>query len=43
LNILQNISGIRTGEFIVVVGQSGGGKSTLVDAIAGYRLQQMER
>jgi len=24
-------------EFIVVVGQSGGGKSTLVDAIAGYR------
>jgi ABC-type multidrug transport system ATPase subunit/pSer/pThr/pTyr-binding forkhead associated (FHA) protein len=38
LNILQNISLIfKPREFIVVVGQSGGGKSTLVDAIAGYR------
>ncbi|MGW8226413.1 MAG: ATP-binding cassette domain-containing protein, partial [Anaerolineales bacterium] len=38
LNILQNISLLfRPREFIVVVGQSGGGKSTLVDAIAGYR------
>ncbi len=38
LNILQNISLlIQPREFIVVVGQSGGGKSTLVDAIAGYR------
>lgn len=38
LNILQNISLVfRPREFIVVVGQSGGGKSTLVDAIAGYR------
>ena len=38
LNILQDISlSFRPREFIVVVGQSGGGKSTLVDAIAGYR------
>ncbi len=38
LNILQNISLIfQPREFIVVVGQSGGGKSTLIDAIAGYR------
>ena len=38
LNILQNISLVfKPREFIVVVGQSGGGKSTLVDAIAGYR------
>ncbi|MFW6184914.1 MAG: ATP-binding cassette domain-containing protein, partial [Chloroflexota bacterium] len=38
LNILQEISlVIQPREFIVVVGQSGGGKSTLVDAVAGYR------
>jgi ABC transport system ATP-binding/permease protein len=38
LNILKNISlAFKPREFIVVVGQSGGGKSTLVDAIAGYR------
>lgn len=38
LNILQDISlAFQPSEFIVVVGQSGGGKSTLVDAIAGYR------
>lgn len=38
LNILQDISlSFQPSEFIVVVGQSGGGKSTLVDAIAGYR------
>jgi ABC-type multidrug transport system ATPase subunit len=38
LNILQNISMIfQPREFVVVVGQSGGGKSTLIDAIAGYR------
>ena len=38
LNILENISLVcQPREFIVVVGQSGGGKSTLVDAIAGYR------
>jgi len=38
LNILQNISlTFNPREFIVVVGQSGGGKSTLVDSIAGYR------
>jgi ABC transport system ATP-binding/permease protein len=38
LNILANISLVfQPREFIVVVGQSGGGKSTLVDAIAGYR------
>lgn len=38
LNILQSISLVfQPREFIVVVGQSGGGKSTLVDAIAGYR------
>ena len=38
LNILQDISlAFKPREFIVVVGQSGGGKSTLVDSIAGYR------
>jgi ABC transport system ATP-binding/permease protein len=38
LNILQNISvTFQPREFIVVVGQSGGGKSTFVDAVAGYR------
>jgi ABC-type multidrug transport system ATPase subunit len=38
LNILENISLVfQSHEFIVVVGQSGGGKSTLVDAVAGYR------
>lgn len=38
LNILQNISlCFEPREFIVVVGQSGGGKSTLIDAIIGYR------
>ena len=38
LNLLQDISLVyQPREFIVVVGQSGGGKSTLLDAIAGYR------
>ena len=38
LNILQDISLVfQPREFVVVVGQSGGGKSTLVDALAGYR------
>jgi len=38
LNLLQNISlAFQPREFIVVVGQSGGGKSTLLDAISGYR------
>lgn len=38
LNILKDISvTFQPREFIVIVGQSGGGKSTLVDAIAGYR------
>lgn len=38
LNILQNISLVfKPREFIVLVGQSGGGKSTLLDAISGYR------
>ena len=39
LNILHDISLIvKPNEFVVVVGQSGGGKTTLVDAIAGFRL-----
>lgn len=38
LNLLKNLSFVfQPREFIVVVGQSGGGKSTLVDAVAGYR------
>ncbi len=38
LNLLQDISlSFQPREFIVIVGQSGGGKSTLLDAIAGYR------
>jgi len=38
LNLLQDISLVfQPREFICVVGQSGGGKSTLVDAVAGYR------
>ncbi|MEW6400575.1 MAG: FHA domain-containing protein [Chloroflexota bacterium] len=38
MNILQDISvAFQPREFIVVVGQSGGGKSTFVDAVAGYR------
>jgi pSer/pThr/pTyr-binding forkhead associated (FHA) protein/ABC-type multidrug transport system ATPase subunit len=38
LNLLQDISLVfEKREFVVVVGQSGGGKSTLVDAISGYR------
>jgi len=38
LNILKDISlTFKPREFIAVVGQSGGGKSTLIDAIAGYR------
>lgn len=38
LNILQDVSlSFQPREFIVVVGQSGGGKSTLVDALSGYR------
>ena len=38
LNLLKNISFVfQPREFVVVVGQSGGGKSTLVDAVAGYR------
>ncbi|RPJ50391.1 MAG: FHA domain-containing protein, partial [Chloroflexi bacterium] len=38
LNILKDVSlVVQPREFIVVVGQSGGGKSTLVDAISGYR------
>ncbi|HVM70761.1 MAG TPA: ATP-binding cassette domain-containing protein [Anaerolineales bacterium] len=38
LSILHDISLIvKPNEFVVVVGQSGGGKTTLVDAIAGFR------
>jgi ABC-type multidrug transport system ATPase subunit/pSer/pThr/pTyr-binding forkhead associated (FHA) protein len=38
LNILKDISlAFKPREFVAVVGQSGGGKSTLIDAIAGYR------
>lgn len=38
LNLLKDISLLfQPSEFVVVVGQSGGGKSTLVDAIAGFR------
>ncbi len=38
LNLLKDISLVfQPREFVVMVGQSGGGKSTLVDAIAGYR------
>lgn len=38
LNILQDISlHFKPNEFIVIVGQSGGGKSTLLDAISRYR------
>ncbi len=38
LNILHDVSLIvKPNEFVVVVGQSGGGKTTLVDAIAGFR------
>jgi ABC transport system ATP-binding/permease protein len=38
LNLLKNLSLLfQPREFVVVVGQSGGGKSTLVDAVAGYR------
>lgn len=38
LNILKDISlTFQPREFVVVVGQSGGGKSTLIDAIAGNR------
>jgi len=37
-NILHDISLIvKPNEFVVIVGQSGGGKTTLVDAIAGFR------
>ncbi|MCI0518671.1 MAG: ATP-binding cassette domain-containing protein [Chloroflexi bacterium] len=38
LNLLQDISlAFQPNEFIVIVGQSGGGKSTLLDALSGYR------
>lgn len=38
LNLLKDLYLVfQPREFVVVVGQSGGGKSTLVDAIAGYR------
>jgi ABC-type multidrug transport system ATPase subunit len=38
LNLLKDLYLLfKPREFVVIVGQSGGGKSTLVDAIAGYR------
>jgi ABC transport system ATP-binding/permease protein len=38
LNILHDVSlAVKPNEFVMVVGQSGGGKTTMVDAIAGYR------
>jgi ABC-type multidrug transport system ATPase subunit len=38
LNLLQDISlCFQPDEFVVIVGQSGGGKSTLLDALSGYR------
>ncbi len=38
LNILHDLSLIiKPNEFVVIVGQSGGGKTTLMDAIAGFR------
>jgi ABC-type multidrug transport system ATPase subunit len=38
LNLLKDLYLLfQPREFVVVVGQSGGGKSTLVDAISGYR------
>jgi ABC-type multidrug transport system ATPase subunit len=38
LNLLKNISLVfQPRDFVVIVGQSGGGKSTLVDALAGFR------
>lgn len=38
LNLLQNISlSIQPREFVVIAGVSGGGKSTLLDALSGFR------
>ena len=34
---------VKPNEFVVVVGQSGGGKTTLMDAIAGFRPATMAR